>query len=791
MIPTLMPVTPSKKNQTCRNEPCLNNGTCNPEPYIGYQFRCECFYPTVGPLCMSIKEGAQLHFPAFSRGSFLEHKTIAFNFEENTIVLKFKTNASEGLLLFAADHKRRGDFIQLRVTGGKLEYRFSPGDSSWFIQSNQVVNTGELVLATAKYVMTSDPPFGTLQVDNGVQLKREVGGKLKGIQLYGKWYVGGVPPEVNMQNETKNLAAPSPSFDGSIQDVQVNGETITLAEANNWFNINEGDLPVCDHKPCQNGGECIPGGNVHDYSCNCNASFTGRNCEVHIRCQSEDCNGGECIPKDSDPANFVCLCPLGKAGVQCNTSINITLPLFTITQTFPSFLRYPVPKEAVKSFHVSFQFRLGNFSSSNDSLLVYSAQNKFQGSGDDFFAIGLKDNKVLLHFNLGSGAARIYSDPLNKSLDWHFVVAGRVGRDGYLYVDNQPRKEGKSPGPLIGLNLFEPLYIGGIPDVKQLPSVSEFKTGGFHGSIYDAAIRFSLNSPFIQLNASKGPQNLDSNIWYAESGRNVGDENYDECTSRIPPCANNGSCERAGATFLCSCPADWAGLYCAQRRQPCYGYNPCVNGVCRPDGLSIKCDCPLGKTGQRCEQDITIQTPLFQDFSFMRFQSTNIRKTSQISIRFKAGRVNGILFYSGYHDQSDKGDFLSIYLHNGFIKLRYNLGSGTGEARSNSSIDLNTWYTVSVNREDKNATLTVSGDTPISVISPGTAVSLNVPSSFYLGGVPTLSAINPNAVDSFVQDFVGCIDMFMVNNILYMQASTGALEGRNIANCPASPQHAL
>lgn len=94
-----------------------------------------------------------------------------------------------------------------------------------------------------------------------------------------------------------------------------------LTEANNWFNINEGDLPVCDSKPCQNGGECIPqGGNVHDYRCNCNASFTGRNCEVHIRCQSEDCNGGECIPKDSDPANFVCLCPLGKAGVQCKTS---------------------------------------------------------------------------------------------------------------------------------------------------------------------------------------------------------------------------------------------------------------------------------------------------------------------------------------------------------------------------------------------------------------------------------------------------------------------------------------
>ena len=106
--------------------------------------------------------------------------------------------------------------------------------------------------------------------------------------------------------------------------------------------------------------------------------------------------------------------------------------------------------------------------------------------------------------------------------------------------------------------------------------------------------------------------------------------------------------------------------------------------------------------------------------------------------------------------------FVIVLFVSRFIKLRYNLGSGTGEARSNSSINLNTWYTVSVNREDKNATLTVSGDTPVSVISPGTAVSLNVPSSFYLGGVPTLNAINPNAVDSFVQDFIGCIDMFMV-----------------------------
>lgn len=283
--------------------------------------------------------------------------------------------------------------------------------------------------------------------------------------------------------------------------------------------------------------------------------------------------------------------------------IDITVPLFTIVQTrYPSFLEYPSPRDAVKSFHVTFQFNLDNSSMSwNDSLLVYSAQNDFQGSGDDFFAIGLKNNKVLLQFNLGSGIARIYSDSLDTNLEWHLVVAGREGGDGYLYVDNQPRKEGTSGGPLIGLNLLRPLYIGGISDIHQLPSVVEFKSGGFHGSIYDVGIRFSLQAPFIQLTTSTSVQDS-SKEWAVVKGRNVGNESYDECSSSNP-CANGGNCSREGATFLCSCPDRWAGLYCTSRRVPCYGYsNPCVTGTCRPDGSLVKCDCPLGKTGQLCDQ---------------------------------------------------------------------------------------------------------------------------------------------------------------------------------------------
>lgn len=94
-------------------------------------------------------ETGDLHFPGFRQGSFLEHKSISFNNELNTIDVTFQTNATEGLILFAADHKERGDFIQLSVVGGKLEFRFDPGDSLVFIRSDQNVNTGETITATA------------------------------------------------------------------------------------------------------------------------------------------------------------------------------------------------------------------------------------------------------------------------------------------------------------------------------------------------------------------------------------------------------------------------------------------------------------------------------------------------------------------------------------------------------------------------------------------------------------------------------------------------------------------
>ena len=97
--------------------------------------------------------------------------------------------------------------------------------------------------------------------------------------------------------------------------------------------------------------------------------------------------------------------------------------------------------------------------------------------------------------------------------------------------------------------------------------------------------------------------------------------------------------------------------------------------------------------------------------------------------------------------------------------MRYDLGRGVGEATSNSTVTLNTWHTVKVDRTARSGNLIVNGSVPVRATSPGTAVALDVDSNFHLGGVRKLSNVNPNAVDNdptFVQDFTGCIDHFEV-----------------------------
>ena len=137
------------------------------------------------------------------------------------------------------------------------------------------------------------------------------------------------------------------------------------------------------------------------------------------------------------------------------------------------------------------------------------------------------------------------SQPIDTRRQWHLLVAGRTRRSGYLYLDNQPVRHVTSPGALVGLDVYTPLYIGGVPDVTKLPSTARaYFTSGFIGALYDVSFRTTTVDfvPLLMRTTGSVPTGVSGVA--VERGLNIGDDQVDDCNPN--PCANNGTCVLQG-----------------------------------------------------------------------------------------------------------------------------------------------------------------------------------------------------------------------------------------------------
>ena len=159
--------------------------------------------------------------------------------------------------------------------------------------------------------------------------------------------------------------------------------------------------------------------------------------------------------------------------------IDIQDPSFNVT----SHLRYRQLTGITSTTTISITF----YPIQSTGVLLYAGDVT---RSTDFIALTLSNSRVEFRYNLGSGPARIVSNPVSM-YEWHTVEATRSLRSGTLIIDNTEFSNGTSPGTTRQLNIIGFLYLGGI-DNYSIVSRSIGVYSGFAGCIDELMVCMPL-----------------------------------------------------------------------------------------------------------------------------------------------------------------------------------------------------------------------------------------------------------------------------------------------------------
>lgn len=411
-----------------------------------------------------------------------------------------------------------------------------------------------------------------------------------------------------------------------------------------------------------------------------------------------------------------------------------------------------------------------------NGILFYAGQGE-NGTGD-FLALSLRNGHVEFRYDLGSGAAILKTPEKIKVGTFHRVTARRFGKDGILKLDDGPDVSSTSPGMMRSLNLVTPIYLGSLPNITHVLSNNTGVRVGFVGCVESLSVKSSERS-----------------VTYDLTQDNAGDIEYEhdvhECgvsSCAGSPCLNGGQCLEldAGINFECSCPTDFSGVRCDERKKSkrslSCSSNPCQNGgsCLQLDSGNFVCNCPSSHDGDRCEKAFKREllhpysTALqFHGDSFIMLRLSKAASRSfSFEIWFLPIQPDGVLLYSAQENVA-KGDFVSLHMVDSFLQLRYDLGSGIANITSQTTVRLGMWNKVVVSRLHRLGSLSLNDDHPSKGQSAGGKRELNLPTRIYVGGYP--NDFNPES--GARSGFVGAIQKFfrdrkLVENLLTESLST-------------------
>ncbi|XP_049843588.1 basement membrane-specific heparan sulfate proteoglycan core protein isoform X30 [Schistocerca gregaria] len=465
-----------------------------------------------------------------------------------------------------------------------------------------------------------------------------------------------------------------------------------------------------------------------------------------------------------DAGTYTCTADNGNLRMDIPKVLVVTGVVPYFSQEPNAYTKLPTLSQAYVGFDVSVSFR----PDSPDGMILYNGEKS--GDEGDFISLGLVDGRVEFRFNVGSGPAVITSRDRIRLGEWHTVRIVRDKKRGSLYVDNQEAVTGETTGLFQGLDLKEPLFIGGVPDYRQISSQSGF-TRGFKGCVSR-----------LVLSAASQPVDL-----MREAIESEGVTACDACSHS--PCSNGGVCQEAADSprgFTCLCTPGFSGTLCDRYGEACYP-DACGPGRCHVDDeRGLICFCPFGRTGPRCEREVSVRTPMFNGEAYLAY-TTPARATSKliVSIKFRPDDLNdGIIAYSG-QSTDGRGDFFAIVIHNRTVEFRYDTGAGLKVLRSRHRLVAGEWTSLTARRDYKEASLTVADDRQTRLESAGGRGAanrgLNLRTPLFLGGV-NWAAITVSQNAAVTRGFVGCISELKVSGRT-VDLVNALVEAANVEEC--------
>uniref|UniRef100_A0A7N6AEQ0 Protein eyes shut homolog n=1 Tax=Anabas testudineus TaxID=64144 RepID=A0A7N6AEQ0_ANATE len=783
--PTQTPKHPLHAPQVCRDGLCRNGGTCHPLQLPGEALpSCHCPLHFTGTFC---ERDTTVYIPSFDGTSYLELQPLlqpsSVKDTAVALYLTVKTRSTQGTILYTQEQNFGDRFLHVFLQDGSPVARLGCGGS--FVlnaAADQNINNNRWTAITVRYNLPVGKQGGSCMIeisaDNGTarRLEESVSHPMS-EGTFGPIFLGDISSHWEMHDGSAKGAR---RFIGCIRELQVNSKEIYLVgEAVRGRNIQNCDPPVCQHLPCRNGGTCIS--DAEDWFCECPPLYTGRLCQFHACARNPCGHGATCIPKS--PLEAVCLCPYGRQGLLCDEPISVTRARFSGSGEFgyTSFVAYSSIPNLSFFYEFKLKFTLANNSSAaKDNLILFAGHKGRDSDGDDFLVLGLRNGRVVHRFNLGSGVASIVSDRLNHQISIHTVTFGRSKKTGWLKVDGQRNRTGSSPGTLVGLNVFNQLFVGGYNEYtpELLPLGSRFRQG-FQGCIFDVQFRTRRDGKFQILGQPAGRPAF---------GRSVGQCGVTPCVH--VHCRNGGTCVDSGSSVYCQCPFGWKGALCSETVSVCdVEHSPpplCAHGsTCIPLPNGYTCQCPLGTAGLYCEKAVTISDPFFSgnQSSWMSFPLQSIRHRTVLQLQFQPLSPDGILVYAAQHLSARAGDFFCLSLTSGFVQLRYNLGDGTHVLQSAERVNSrgSTWHTVKAGRIGHRGFLSLDNKEVKENVTEG-MTTLDLATDIFVGGVSTLSSVSPDATEEEPVGFTGGLRELILNGQEFELTEVGAVSGANVGD---------